>query len=41
MIGSKCILHQDNDPKHTAKDIKNHFQCKEDQEVLEVMVYEP
>ncbi|XP_063336353.1 G-protein coupled receptor-associated protein LMBRD2B-like [Pelmatolapia mariae] len=32
---------QDNDPKHTAKVIRNYLQCKEEQEVLEVMVRPP
>ena len=41
MIGSKCILQQDNDPKHTASVIKKYLQRKEEQEVLEVMVWPP
>ena len=41
MIGPKFILQQDNDPKHTAKVIKNYLQCKEEQEVLEVMAWPP
>ena len=32
---------QDNDPKHTANVIKKDLQCKEEQEVLEVMVRPP
>ncbi|KAK1804887.1 hypothetical protein P4O66_019256, partial [Electrophorus voltai] len=32
---------QDNDPKHTANVIKNYRQCKEEQDVLEVMVWPP
>ena len=39
MIGPKCILHQDIQPKHTANVIKNYLQCKEDQEALEVKVW--
>ena len=41
MIGTKLILQQDNDPKHTANVIKNYLQRKEEQEVLEVMVWPP
>ena len=41
MIGPKFILQQDNDPKHTAKVIKNYLQRKEEQEVLEVMAWPP
>ena len=41
MIGTKFILQQDNDPKHTANVIKNYLQRKEEQEVLEVMVWPP
>lgn len=41
MIGPKFILQHDNDPKHTANVIKNYLQRKEEQEVLEVMVWPP
>ena len=41
MIGPKFILQQDNDPKHTANVIKKYLQRKEEQEVLEVMVWPP
>ena len=41
LIGPKFILQQDNDPKHTANVIKNYLQRKEEQEVLEVMVWPP
>ena len=39
MIGPKCILQQDNNPKHTANVINNYLQCKEDQEALEGKVW--
>ena len=39
MIGPKCILQQDNYPKHTANVIKNYLHRREEQEVLEVMVW--
>ena len=38
LIGPKCILQHDNDPKHTTKFIKNYQQRKEEQGVLEVFV---
>src|SRR4029434_6967919 len=41
MIGTKCILQQYNNPKHTANVIKNYLQRKEEQKVLEVMVWPP
>ena len=41
MIGTKCILQQDNDPKHTANVIKFYLQRTEEQEVLKVMVWTP
>ena len=41
MIGTKFILQQDKHPKHTANVIKNYLQPKEEQEVLEVMVWPP
>ena len=41
MIGIKCILQQYNNPKHTANVIKNYLQRKEEQKVLEVMVWPP
>ena len=41
MMGTKFILQQDNDPKHTANVIKNYLQRKEEQEVLEVKVWPP
>ncbi len=41
LIGSKFILQQDNDPKHTTSVIKNYLQRKEEEEVLEVMVWPP
>ncbi|MBN3274473.1 TCB2 transposase, partial [Polyodon spathula] len=41
LIGPKFILQHDNDPKHTAKVIKNYLQRKEEQGVLEVMVWPP
>ena len=41
MIGTKFILQQDNDPKHTANVIKNYLQHTEQQEVLEVMAWPP
>ncbi|KAK6473362.1 extracellular calcium-sensing receptor-like [Huso huso] len=37
LIGPKFILQHDNDPRHTAKVIKNYLQHKEEQGVLEVM----
>jgi hypothetical protein len=40
LIGPEFILQHDNDPKHTAKVIKN-YQHKEEQGVLEVMVWQP
>jgi len=41
LIGPIFILQHDNDPKHTAKVIKNYLQRKEEQGVLEVMVWPP
>ena len=41
LIGPKFILQFDNDPKHTAKVIKNNLQRIEDERVLEVMVWPP
>ncbi|MBN3305941.1 BT2A1 protein, partial [Amia calva] len=41
LIGPKFILLHDNDPKHTATVIKNYLQRKEEQGVLEVMVWPP
>ncbi len=41
LLGSKFILEQDNDPKHTANFIKNYLKHKEEQGVLEVMVWPP
>ena len=41
LIGPKFILQQDNDPKHTANVIQNYLQRKEEQGVLEVMVWPP
>ena len=41
VTGSKFILQQDNDPKHTANVMKNYLQHKEEQGVLEVMVWPP
>ena len=41
VVGPKCILQQDKDPKHTANVMKNYLQCKEEQGVLEVMVWPP
>ena len=41
MIGTKCILQQYNNPKHTANVIKNYLQRKEEQKVLEVMGWPP
>ncbi len=41
LIGSKFVLQQDNDPKHTANVIKNYLKRKEEQGVLEVMVWPP
>ncbi|KAK1800821.1 hypothetical protein P4O66_006005, partial [Electrophorus voltai] len=41
IIGPKFILQQNNDPKHTASVIKNYLHLKEEQEVLEVMVWPP
>lgn len=41
LTGFKFILQQDNNPKHTANDIRNYLQPKEEQEVLDVMVMIP
>lgn len=38
MIGPKCILQQDNDPKHSANVIMKYLQRKEGERYLEVMV---
>ncbi|XP_066567848.1 putative LOC110439812 homolog [Amia ocellicauda] len=43
-VECKEIAHlkeHDNDPKHTAKVIKNYLQCKEEQGFLEVLVWPP
>lgn len=41
MISPKCILPQDNDPKHIPKIIENYLQSKQEQEVLKVLKWSP
>ena len=40
-MSPKCILQHDNDPKHTARVIKNYLQQQEEQGVLQQMVWPP
>ena len=41
LIGPKFILLHDNDPKHTARVIKNYLHRQEEQGVLQQMVWPP